>query len=237
MSGVIEAVGLTKRYGDLVAVDHVGLAVEEGSFFGVLGPNGAGKTTLIDSITGFVSVADGEIVLDGAALHGLPVHRRAHSGVRRTFQQERTAPQLTIGDYARLAAGRQVPRDEIDAVLAFIGAPPASRRISTVDVGTRRLVEVAGALAAKPRVLLLDEPAAGLTPEESAALGVRISRIPEAYGCSVLLIEHDLELVTAACTQVTVLDFGVVIARGSPAEVLADRLVIDAYLGMEVSVA
>jgi branched-chain amino acid transport system permease protein len=151
--------------------------------------------------------------------------------VRRTWQTNRIAPELTVGDYVRLAA-QGLSGTEIDAVLNWLGCPHPDMPIGNVDAGTRRLLDVAGVIAARPAVVLLDEPAAGQSYEETLRLGRRIAEIPKLFGCAVLLVEHDMDLVRSVCTQVTVLDFGRVIASGPPAQVLEQKVVRKAYLGL-----
>jgi branched-chain amino acid transport system permease protein len=219
------------RYGSVHALDGVSLTVPEGAIVGLIGPNGAGKSTLIDVISGFVVPASGTVSVDGRVLDGLAPHRRARAGLRRTFQQDRTIPDLTVGDYVRLAAGRPVPEGELEDLLGVLQAAHPRQRISTVDLAHRRLVELVGAIAAQPRVLLLDEPAAGLTPDESRNLADVLCEIPRRFGSSILVVEHDVELVQRACASITVLDFGKTIASGPPAQVLESTEVVDAYLG------
>jgi branched-chain amino acid transport system permease protein len=228
---VLATRGLTVRYANVIALEDISIEIAPQSVSGLIGPNGAGKSTFVDAVTGFVDRYQGSIELDGSPIDSLPVHRRVRAGLRRTFQQERTVPALTIAAYVRLAARRHITRDEIASILAFLAAPPADEPIGEIDVGSRRLVELAGCLAARPRVLLLDEPTAGLAQAESIAVGGRIAEIPERYGCAVLLIEHDMEVVTVACEHVTVLDFGREIATGTPKEVLEHAAVVSAYLG------
>lgn len=232
----LEVQGLAVRFGEVVALDGVDLCVPAHTVYGLIGPNGAGKTTLVDAVTGFLRAYEGGVSVAGSRLDGMAVHRRARAGVRRTFQQDRTIPDLTVGDYVRLASGRRLGSAETEALLAFLGCPAAGKLVGALDVGTRRLVEIAGALAAQPALLLLDEPAAGLTEAESAELAARVAAVPGRFGCAVLLIEHDMAHVAAACSEVVVLDFGRQIACGSPSEVLGDPDVVAAYLGQEIAV-
>lgn len=232
----LEVRGLTVRFGEVVALDGVDLRVRPGTVHALIGPNGAGKTTLVDAVTGFLPRYRGSVRVAGAELDGLLAHRRARAGVRRTFQQDRTIPDLGVGDYVRLAAGRRTSARDAEAVLGFLGCPAADRPIGSLDVGTRRLVELAGALAARPALLLLDEPAAGMTEVESADLAERIAAVPGRFDCAVLLIEHDMAHVVAASSEVTVVDFGCTIASGSPRDVLEHPDVVAAYLGQEIAV-
>jgi branched-chain amino acid transport system permease protein len=225
--------GLTVRYGSVVALDRVDLLVEPGTVTALIGPNGAGKSTLIDAVTGFLPGYDGTVECAGRPLDGLPAHHRARLGVRRTWQQTRIAPDLAAGGYVRLAAGRPLADDELADLLHWLGCPGAEEPVAAVDVGTRRLLDIAGIVAARPTVILLDEPAAGQSHQESLRLAQRIAEIPGRYGSAVVLVEHDIDLVRMACAAVTVLDFGEVIASGAPAEVLANPAVVKAYLGVD----
>ncbi|UJW31285.1 ATP-binding cassette domain-containing protein [Saccharothrix sp. AJ9571] len=222
--------GLSVRFGEVVTLSSVDIEVPEHGVLGVIGPNGAGKSTLVDAITGFLPNAEGRVELDGSPLTGSPA-KRARSGLRRTFQQDRVPPGLTVEAYLRFVARRRVSTAEIAEALGFFGCPAARTPLSQVDVGARRLVEVVGHLLARPRVLLLDEPAAGLPHSEHVAFGERLRQVPARFGVSVLLIEHDLDLVRSVCDTVTVLDFGQVLAAGPQAEVLADPAVLKAYMG------
>ena len=227
----LEIRNLTVRYGAVVALNDVSFTVPEKSVVGLIGPNGAGKSTLIDAVTGFLHAYEGTILLSGRPLDALQAHKRAQAGVRRTWQQNRIAPQLSAGIYLTLAAGRKLPANEQKELLAWMGCPGPDTPVSSIDAGTRRLIDVAGVIAARPKVILLDEPAAGLSHEESLLLASRIALIPERYGVSVLLVEHDMDLVRMVCNSAVVLDFGKVIAAGPTASVLSDPRVIKAYIG------
>jgi branched-chain amino acid transport system permease protein len=224
--------GLTVRFGEVVALDGVSFKVGEGSVTALIGPNGAGKSTLVDAVTGFIRGQKGAVRCRGATIDGVAAFRRAKLGIRRTFQQGRAIPELTIEQYARLSAGRRVATAELRDILSFFRCPDETTRIAAIDVGLRRLVEIAAAVAARPRILLLDEPAAGLSRVEAGLLAQRISEIPARFGCSVLLIEHDMDLVQAACDGVVVLDFGRIIAEGEAAAILRRPEVVAAYLGI-----
>ncbi len=231
---VLDTRDLSVRYGAVIALDDVSVRVCRGELHALIGPNGAGKSTFVDAVNGFTRLTAGNVAICGVDSTTAPVHLRARAGLRRTFQHERTVADLTVREYTRLVAPDADPRDR-DTVLAQFGCPALDIRLSSVDVGRRRLVEVAAAVLARPSVLLLDEPAAGLDAVESRQLGRRLAEIPTTYGCGVLLIEHDVEMVAAISDRVTVLDFGRVIASGPPAEVLADPAVRAAYLGAEVT--
>ena len=223
--------GITVEFGALKALDDVSFEVPAGSIMGLIGPNGAGKSTFVDVISGFLPRHGGRVLLVGRDLAGMSPTARARLGLRRTFQQDRVPPSLTVGAYVRFVARRRVARDEIDSTLEFFGCPPARARLSSVDVGTRRLIEVAANVLSRPRLLILDEPAAGLSHEEHLALATRIRDLPGRFGISVVIIEHDLDLVRSVCPRLTVLDFGRVLASGPQTEVLDNPAVIRAYMG------
>ncbi len=232
---VLELAGLTVRYGAVVALSDVSLTVRRGEVVGLVGPNGAGKSTLIDATAGFLAAYDGTVSVDGESIDRLPAHRRARV-VRRTFQTERTIDELTPREYLELAAHSDVTPADIDDVLEFVGCPPTTQTLNRIDVRTRRLIMIAACLVGRPSVVLIDEPAAGLTAEESEDLAVRIAEIPRRFNCGVLLIEHDMELVRLACSSIVVLDFGKVLTRGVTAQVLEDPIVTAAYLGEDLYV-
>lgn len=228
----LEVRDLTVRYGAVTALDKVNLKVPAGKVVGLVGPNGAGKSTMVDAIAGFLHRYEGFLFLNGKPLDGLSATARARFGIRRTWQTTRIAPELSVGEYLRLAAG-PIRESELEGLLAWIGGPSPATSISSVDAGTRRLLDVAGVVAARPPVILLDEPAAGVSYDEALKLGERIAAIPETFGSAVLLIEHDMDLVRRACSAITVFDFGRVIAAGSPHAVLEMPVVQKAYMGIE----
>jgi branched-chain amino acid transport system permease protein len=219
------------RFGAVTALDDVSLAIKEGTIHGLIGPNGAGKSTFVDALTGFLPHHTGEFVLGGTPLRGVLVHQRARLGLRRTYQQDRVPPTLTVGAFVDFVARGQASPAEIDEVLDFFGCPDASTPINVVDVGTRRLVEVAANVAAKPKLLVLDEPAAGLSHEEHVEFGHRLRLVPGKYGVTIVIIEHDLDLVRSVCSTITVLNFGAVLASGTQDEVLSNPEVLKAYMG------
>ncbi|GAB3806440.1 hypothetical protein GCM10028798_29340 [Humibacter antri] len=226
---VVQNLGVA--FGSVKALDGVSVTVRENSITGLIGPNGAGKSTFVDAISGFLPQHTGTVTLAGADLRGLSPTKRARAGLRRTFQQDRVPPSLTVEAYVRFVARRRLSLQQIEETLEFFGCPRARTRLLNVDVGTRRLIEVAAAVLASPRIVLLDEPAAGLSLEEHVALGERLRQVPARFGIAVVLIEHDLELVRSVCQEITVLDFGQVIASGPQEDVLADPAVLKAYMG------
>lgn len=228
---VLAVEGLTVQFGALKALDDVSFQVPAASIMGLIGPNGAGKSTFVDAISGFLPKHGGRVLLGDRDLAGLSPTRRARLGLRRTFQQDRVPPSLTVGAYVRFVARRRLAASDIDEVLEFFGCPPARARLSSVDVGTRRLVEVAANVISRPRLLILDEPAAGLSHDEHLALAARLRELPARYGVALIIIEHDLDLVRSVCPTLTVLDFGRVLASGPQAEVLANPEVVKAYMG------
>ncbi|CUW45699.1 branched-chain amino acid ABC transporter ATP-binding protein [Brucella vulpis] len=229
---VLEVRDLTVRYGAVTALNKVNITVPAGTVVGLVGPNGTGKSTLVDAIAGFLPRYDGTVLLHEKPLEALSATARAKAGIRRTWQTTRIAPELRIGDYIRLAAS-PIGQTELESLLGWFGCPPPETPIASIDAGTRRLLDVAGAVASRAPVILLDEPAAGISYDEALKLGERIAAIPATFGSAVLLIEHDMDLVQRACTAITVFDFGQVIASGEPAEVLDMPEVQKAYMGVD----
>ncbi|MCB1339095.1 MAG: branched-chain amino acid ABC transporter ATP-binding protein/permease [Maritimibacter sp.] len=229
----LQASGITVRYGNVVALNNASLSVPKGKVVGLIGPNGAGKSTFVDAMTGYLPRYEGDVLFQGDNINALGVTQRARAGLRRTWQTTRMAPDLTVGQYVDLASGGGLTDAEIAAVLDWFDCPPAGELIAAVDSGARRLLDVAGVVAARPPVILLDEPAAGQSYAEAVMLGKRIAEIPQRFGSSVLLIEHDMDLVRTACSEVTVLDFGTVLAAGPTAEVLDMPVVKKAYMGID----
>lgn len=216
-------------YGAIRALDDVDLDVAPGSFVGLIGPNGAGKSTLVDLLTGFISLHEGTVNLDGEDISSLPPRARARRGLRRSFQQGHTPQDLTVGGYLALASSAGVA--EVASAATYFALPHVGTPVRSLDVGSRRILEVAGAVLSGPKLVLLDEPAAGLSGHERDAFIAALSEIPRRTGSAVLLIEHDLEVVSALCDTVVVLDFGRVIASGPPSKVLEDDKVVAAYMG------
>lgn len=230
-SPVLQLEEVAVSFGQVKALQGVNLTVNAGEIVGLIGPNGAGKSTLVDVVSGYLPQHTGRVLLAGESVNGLAPDERARRGLRRTFQQDRVPPTLSVGDYIEFVARGAANRDEIREALAFFGCPSPRTRITNVDVGTRRIIEVTAHLLAKPAVLVLDEPAAGLSHDEHIAFGQRLQRVPERFGSAILIIEHDLDLVRTVCQRVSVLDFGKELATGTVTEVLNDPAVAKAYMG------
>src|SRR5207342_2319663 len=233
---MIEVEALTVRFAGVTPIDDMSV-VFPGGTCGLIGPNGAGKTTFFNVLSGFVKPAVGSISAFGENLLGMADYKRARWGLRRTFQTEMAIEQLSVFDNVAMihehsGAGRGSRRADVLDAIDFVGLEvPPKTRVGGLGAQERRLVEVARAVVGSPRVVLLDEPAAGLPDEETQRLGEMIQRIPERFGALVVLVDHDMSLVSACCQTTAVLDFGKLIASGPTAEVLADENVMRAYLG------
>jgi branched-chain amino acid transport system ATP-binding protein len=246
LSALLTVDALRVTYGGVTAVDAVDLTVPEGKVVGLIGPNGAGKTSTIDALTGYQRPAHGTVTFAGEDVTALAPHRRARRGLVRTWQSVELFDDLTVEENLLVASQRMGvlsalrdllapiaahPRDDVDWALALCGLTEVKDRLPTeLSHGARKLVGVARALAQRPRLVLMDEPAAGLDTDESAELGRHLRALPDA-GVTVLLVDHDMSLVLGVCDEVVVLDFGRVIARGTPEQIRADDAVIGAYLG------
>jgi ABC-type branched-subunit amino acid transport system ATPase component len=239
---------LTVRFGGVTAVDNVSASVEKGQFVGLIGPNGAGKTTFIDAVTGLVG-AQGSIRFAGDEIAKRPAFQRIRAGLGRTFQSLELFEDLTVRENL-LAAAEPAPwwapvidlfrpradaaaSGSVDEALQLVGLVEfAEAYPPDLSLGQRKLVTVARALARRPQMLLLDEPAAGLDSEESQELGRELKQLQER-GITIFLVDHDMDLVLGVCDYIYVLEFGKLIASGTPAEIRADERVIHAYLGVE----
>ncbi|HTT93372.1 MAG TPA: ABC transporter ATP-binding protein [Solirubrobacterales bacterium] len=244
MTALLDAQGMTVSYGGVHANADIDLAVGAGEFVGLIGANGAGKTTFIDAITGFTSIDAGHVHFDGEDISSLSPAARARRGLVRTFQSLELFDDLTVRDNLRVACerprwargaggvdGKAAADERVAWALATVGLEGfADKRPEELPHGQRKLVGVARALAAEPKLVLLDEPAAGLDADESAELAAKLQALP-AQGISLLLIDHDMSLVLSVCELVYVLDFGRMIATGTPAEIRGNENVITAYLG------
>jgi ABC-type branched-subunit amino acid transport system ATPase component len=235
---VIEVNDLTVRFAGVTPIDGVTVSFPGGTC-GLIGPNGAGKTTFFNVLSGFVRPAAGTITAFGENLFAMADYRRARWGLRRTFQTEMAIEKLSIFDNVAMihehsGAKRSTRRADVGTAIEFVGLEVSPQtRVGGLGARERRLVEVARAVVGKPRVVLLDEPAAGLPDEETVHLAGVIQKIPEQFGALVILVDHDMSLVSACCETTAVLDFGKLIASGPTAEVLRDEQVMRAYLGTE----
>lgn len=227
---------VVRRFGGVTALAGVDLALAPSEILGLIGPNGSGKTTLVNCISGVMPITSGSVWLDGNDITRWSRVRRARGGIARTFQNLQLFRELTVGENVAVGAnasesttdGRNAPRD----LIARLGLDSVERVVvSELPHGRQRRVEIARALAARPKVLLVDEPAAGLNDAETAELRDLLAQLPRDFGCSILLIDHDMSLVLRVADRVQVLDEGKVIFIGPPTEAFRQQNVVEAYLG------
>lgn len=243
---------LVMQFGGLVAVNEFSLTLGTGELVGLIGPNGAGKTTVFNMITGTITPTSGRIVWLGEDITGLPVHEVTASGIARTFQNIRLFADLTVLDNVMVSFHHKLKANVLEAMLSLPRYTREDRRIRNeamsfleemglshlalekaggLAYGQQRRLEIARALATHPRLLLLDEPAAGMNPQETMELAVLVRKLREKYGITILLIEHDMKFVMGLCERIKVLDYGITIAEGTPVEIQNNPDVIKAYLG------
>ncbi|MDR0922340.1 MAG: ABC transporter ATP-binding protein [Lactobacillales bacterium] len=253
---LLEVKDLTKNFGGLAAVSDVNMELEENELVGLIGPNGAGKTTLFNLLTGVYEPSEGTVTLsDSKVLNGLPPYKIADLGLSRTFQNIRLFKDLTVLDNVLIAMNSKQKESVVSSILRFPSfyrkeAEMKKKVIELLEIfgmeekidtlaknlpyGEQRRLEIVRALATEPKILFLDEPAAGMNPQETADLTELIEKIQEEFQITILLIEHDMSLVMEVCERIYVLEYGKIIAKGTPEEIKNNKRVIEAYLGGEL---
>ena len=251
---LLEVRGLVKRFGGLLAVDNYRLALPKGEIYGLIGPNGAGKTTVFNLITGYIKPDEGSIKFEGSDITGLPPDRVSWLGIARTFQNLRIFRRLTVRENlligrhksfsykladSLLMTGSFVKEEaegskEVEEVMKELGISEyADRRAGELPYGVQRLVEIGRSLLTKPKLLMLDEPTAGMNPKEAEELISKVLEIKENFDLTVLIVEHRMRVIQGLCSWVQVLDHGRIIAEGTYEEIVNDPKVIEVYLGGE----
>ncbi|MEL7649928.1 MAG: ABC transporter ATP-binding protein [Sedimentibacter sp.] len=251
---VLSLKDVTKRFGGLTAVDTVNFDIDEGEIFGLIGPNGAGKTTIFNLITAIYSTTEGEIIFCGKNLKGMKPFEIANMGITRTFQNIRLFKKLTVYDNVLTACHKLADYSLLDSIIRIGKYKKQEKELnikaaellklmglwdyrdvvaSNLPYGLQRKLEIARALALEPKLLLLDEPAAGMNPEETMQLMELIKEIRKRFSLTVLIIEHHMDLIMGVCDRIFVLNFGIPLALGTPKEIQENKNVIEAYLGKE----
>lgn len=253
---LLDIENITIRFGGLTAVSDFSLSMEERDLFGLIGPNGAGKTTIFNMLTGVYAPSSGKIVFNGESIQGIQPHQITKKKISRTFQNIRLMRNLSVLDNIKVSYAYQVDysllssifrlpsyfrqeeaieKKSIDLLKIFGLLDVKDEKACNLPYGQQRRLEIARALATQPKLLLLDEPAAGMNPQETQSLMELIRWIRKEFKIAILLIEHDMKLVMGVCEKIVVLDYGKIIAQGPPSEIKVNKKVIEAYLGEEVA--
>ena len=251
---ILQLQNVVKRFGGITASNNITINVPEGSIYGIIGPNGAGKTTLFNMITGVYDCTEGTVLFEGEKINGLPTHEIAVRGIARTFQNIRLFSDLTVYDNLMTACQKNITYSLLDGILrtkkcqaqeresrafcdqllAEVGlSDQRDQKANNLPYGMQRRLEIARALATCPKVILLDEPAAGMNEEESAKLSEFIREIRDKKDVTVVIIDHHMDVIMAICDQISVLNFGTLLAEGRPEEIQNNPDVISAYLGVD----
>lgn len=249
---ILEAKNVTRRFGGVVAVNDVSLSVQKNEIVGLIGPNGSGKSTMVNMVTGEQPLKSGQMLFDGVDIAELPAYRRSRLGMARSFQMLRLFSSLTVKENLLLARHQSMGHSTLASILGLRSARQeegrvlergrellawfdleafADRPVTALSIGQQRMVELARGMISAPKLFVLDEPAAGLSPPNVDRLILLIRRMRDEFGMSILLVEHDMRVVRSVCDRVVVLDSGVTIAGGKPEAVVKDPAVIEAYIG------